>query len=245
MALVAFGAWAARGGTDRAWGNGRGLFVEFALTGHAPGKSPGRASVVIGAIYGPASGGHGAAHEKFRAMVSEEWHDCRERGLAPLFLGDLNFAPTALDRALRVAAPPADAAAWFASESWVDVWRATLPDKPGFTFARGSTASRIDFALLAVPDDAPAGARPAAVTGIWLGPLLEEAPGQSDHRPLLVELDMQSWTGGGSAGSRRQRQVRPPQGPWPSASLFARDAEELAAVQEAAAAMDRLPTKLD
>ena len=88
IAVVAFGAWAARGGTSRAWTNGRGLFVEFALTGHAPGETPGWSSVAVGAIYGPATGGLGEAHEKFRNMVSDEWHDCRERGLAPLFLGE-------------------------------------------------------------------------------------------------------------------------------------------------------------
>jgi exonuclease III len=192
MALVAFGAWSARGGTERAWPNGRGLFVEFALTGHAPGETPGRSSVVIGAVYGPASGGLGSAHEKFRSMVSDEWHDCRERGLAPLFLGDLNFAPSAFDRASAVAAPPAEAAAWLASEAWVDVWRAMLPDKPGFSFARGATASRIDYALLPEAPDAPPDAKPAAVTGVWLGPLLEDAPGQSDHRPLLLELDVKT-----------------------------------------------------
>ena len=245
IAVVAFGAWAARGGTSRAWTNGRGLFVEFALTGHAPGETPGRSSVAVGAIYGPATGGLGEAHEKFRNMVSDEWHDCRERGLAPLFLGDLNFAPTAFDRASAVAAPLAEAAAWLTSEPWCDVWRAMLPNTPGFSFERGATASRIDFALLAVPADASPLDKPAAATGIWLGPLLEEAPGQSDHRPLLLELDVQAWSGGGSAGCRRQKPHKQPAAAWPSASLFARDAEELAAVNEAAAAMDRLPTKLD
>ena len=178
-------------------------------------------------------------------MVSDEWHDCRERGLAPLFLGDLNFAPSAFDRASAVAAPPAEAAAWLASEAWVDVWRAMLPDKPGFSFARGATASRIDYALLPEAPDAPPDAKPAAVTGVWLGPLLEDAPGQSDHRPLLLELDVKTWSGGGTAGTRRHTAARIPVGPWPAASLFARDAEELAAVKEAAKSLDRLPTKLD
>ena len=242
IAIVAFGSWAARGQSSRAWANGRGLFVEFALMGASATVRRGRASTVVGCLYGP-SGTNGASslHERFRSMVSEEWHDCRKRGLAPIFVGDMNFAPSLQDRQEgSTTLPVAEAAAWLREGPWTDVWRLLHPDSHGFTREEGSSKARLDMALLPVSADNER----CAASGIWIGPCGEESVCRSDHRPLIVDLHMPQWVGTVSAGTHIQRPTAPAPTAWPAASLFTSDPEELAAVAAEAEETKRLPVKL-
>jgi hypothetical protein len=174
-------------------------------------------------------------------MISEEWHDCRKRGLAPVFVGDLNFAPSLQDRQEgSTTLPVAEAAAWLREGPWVDAWRALHPDSHGFTREEGSSQARLDLALIPVNTDNDSG----AASGIWIGPCGEESVCRSDHRPLLVDLNMPRWVGTFSAGTRIQRPAAPTSTAWPAASLFTSDPVELAAVAAEAEETKRLPVKL-
>ena len=84
---------------------------------------------------------------------------------------------------------------------------------PGFTRSQGITKSRIDYAFVVPsPEEfAPplAEPRPSPVTAAWVGRDRLYAPGNldTDHRPLVVEIDEQRWLG--SAIQMTDRGVRP------------------------------------
>ena len=58
IAVLALGAWAARGQPERSWADGSTLSVQFALAG--------KASVTVTCQYAPTGGGDTTQHEAFR-----------------------------------------------------------------------------------------------------------------------------------------------------------------------------------
>ena len=241
VALLAFGAWASRGGPARCWADGSTVAVQFTLSG--------RQSVTVTCQYAPTGGGDTADHRLFRdsTTISKDELD-RQVNTRQLWMGDYQFATHARYRTSGTFSD--DCAAWSTSMRWDDAWAVCHPKAPGFTRSQGITKSRIDYAFVvpspaefAPPSEEPA---PSPVTAAWVGRDRLYAPGNldTDHRPLVVEIDEQRWLG--SAVQMTDRGVRPiPETEFPPDRWFIQSEVERQEVVREMAASGRRPTKLE
>ena len=122
LITLAFGQWAHCGRAHRAWSDGRGLWVEFAIAG---------AALVIGNVYGPASG---TPQEKtdWRADVAWERTECIDRGARVAVFGDTNQKETSEDVSHEQRVDPL-LHAWLTEEEVRDAWRVRHGALPGLT----------------------------------------------------------------------------------------------------------------
>ena len=126
-------------------------------------------------------------------------------------MGDYQFATHARYRTSGTFSE--DCAALSTSMRWDDASVVCNPRAPGFTHSLGITKSRIDNAFVVpspeefAPPSAESG--PSPVPAAWVGRDRLYAPGNldTDHRPLVVEIDEQRWLG--SAIQMTDRCVRP------------------------------------
>ena len=88
VALLAFGAWASRGGPARCWADGSTVAVQFTVSG--------RQSVTVTCQYAPTGGGDTADHKLFRdsTTISKDELD-RQVNTRQLWMGDYQFASLA------------------------------------------------------------------------------------------------------------------------------------------------------
>lgn len=122
LITLAFGQWAHCGRAHRAWSDGRGLWVEFAIAG---------AALVIGNVYGPASG---TPQEKadWRTDVAWERTECIDRGARVAVFGDTNQKETSEDVSHEQRVDPL-LHAWLTEEEVRDAWRVRHGALPGLT----------------------------------------------------------------------------------------------------------------
>ena len=112
LVTTALGTWAHSGRANRAWPDGRGLWVEFSAAG---------AFFAVGNVYGPASGN---AQEKadWREEVAAERAGILERGVKVLVMGDANQKWAQVDVSHNQARDT-QLQAWLREEGIGDAWR--------------------------------------------------------------------------------------------------------------------------
>ena len=242
VALIALGAWAARGQPTREWADGSTLAVQFALQGTA--------SLAVICQYAPTGGGDTANHAPFREATSMMKAELDEQpNTRQLWMGDYQFASAAMYRSSGSFSPTCQA--WSESMGWTDCWPAVHPQEPGFTRMQGNSNSRIDYAFVmrashdnALPADALA--RSPVATAAWVGNDRGFLPGnlESDHLPLLVELHEQRWLG--SHVQTTERNTRPmPDTIFPPDRWFIKDEAERREVIAELARTGQKPKKLE
>ena len=241
VALLAFGAWASRGQPSRCWADGSTLAVQFTLSGLQ--------SVTVTCQYAPTGGGDTADHKLFRDSTSLSKAELdRQVNTRQLWMGDYQFATHARYRSSGTHSEAC--ARWSAAMQWQDAWTTCHPRAPGFTRSQGLTHSRIDYVFVvpAPVEFAPpeVTARKSPVTAAWVGLDRLFAPGNldSDHRPLLVELDEKEWLG--TSIQMTDRGVRPmPDTVYPPDRWFIQSEVDRREVLREMAATGRRPAKLE
>ena len=248
VAILAFGAWAARGLPARCWADGSTLSVQFALSGPQ--------SVTVVSQYAPQLGStdpHGSdLHESFREASSITKTELdKQVNTTQLWMGDYNFSTKPMYRSSGSYSQTC--ADWASSMGWIDAWASCHPDAPGFTRLQGDAKSRIDYIWATpgslpppAPGEDPSALPPDIVTASWVAKATDFSIANlpSDHLPLIAELDEAKWIGSAIQMSARDV-LATPDSMFPPARWFIRNEAERQAVVKLMAQTGRRPDKLE